>query len=185
MSVETRWSQHIRDSQRQNLKNRPLYAAMRKYGIGNFSVETVEECDNPNERECYWIKHYNSFHLGYNATLGGEGSEKINKEELYQIWLKNNKCTIKELSQITHHDAHHLSRILKDMGKEIISGQEVAKVKQGKPVIQLSLDGNIIHTFSSIAEAEVSLEVPKGSSHISKVCNGKRKTYHGYKWKWQ
>ena len=34
----------------------------------------VEETENLNEREKYWINYYNSYHNGYNATFGGEGS---------------------------------------------------------------------------------------------------------------
>jgi hypothetical protein len=46
---------------------------MRKYGIENFFVEKIEECeeDRLDEREIYWIQKYNSFNDGYNSTLGG------------------------------------------------------------------------------------------------------------------
>lgn len=51
-----------------------IYQALRKYGIGNFKVEVLEECDADvlNEREIYWIQYYDSFKNGYNATLGGD-----------------------------------------------------------------------------------------------------------------
>ena len=42
-SIEKRWAEHKKDSQK-DLKNRPLYRAMNKYGIENFSIEIVEEC---------------------------------------------------------------------------------------------------------------------------------------------
>lgn len=32
----------------------------------------IEETDNPNEREKYWINYYNSFNDGYNATKVGK-----------------------------------------------------------------------------------------------------------------
>ena len=52
---------------------------MRKYGTDCFQIELVEECsrDVTEEREKYWIKHYNSFGDGYNATLGGDGRTYI------------------------------------------------------------------------------------------------------------
>ena len=58
-------------------KNRPLYRAFQKYGIENFSIETIEETNNPNEREKYWIEYYGSFKNGYNATIGGDGKPYI------------------------------------------------------------------------------------------------------------
>lgn len=53
----------------------PLHRAIRKYGLDNFFMETVEECleEQLNEREIYWIKYYNSTDktLGYNILTGG------------------------------------------------------------------------------------------------------------------
>ena len=36
---------------------------MRKYGIDNFSIQKIEEVPDEklNEREQYWIEHYDSF----------------------------------------------------------------------------------------------------------------------------
>ena len=44
---------------------------MRKYGLENFTFEVLEECDAAalNERELYWIRKYDSYNNGYNATL--------------------------------------------------------------------------------------------------------------------
>lgn len=48
--------------------NSPLSRAFRKYGIENFTFEVVEECnrDELNDKERYWINHYDSFYNGYN-----------------------------------------------------------------------------------------------------------------------
>lgn len=70
-SIEKRFRQHCKDSQRQQCSKRPLYNAMKKYGIQHFSIELIEETNNPEEREKFWIKQYNSYKNGYNATLGG------------------------------------------------------------------------------------------------------------------
>lgn len=51
-----------------------------------------------------------------------------------------------------------------------------------KPVKQLSLDGNIIKTFSMINEA--ARETGVNSTQISRVCKGKNKTAGGYKWEY-
>lgn len=50
-----------------------LYKAFSKYGIGNFSFEVIEETEDYNEREKYWIKYYNCLvPNGYNMNEGGK-----------------------------------------------------------------------------------------------------------------
>ena len=54
--------------------NKAFYQALRKYGKDNFSFEVLEECaiEQLNEREKFWIQHFNSYNNGYNETLGGD-----------------------------------------------------------------------------------------------------------------
>lgn len=52
-----------------------LNAAIRKYGRDAFEVERLETCERENldEREQYYIQHYNSMYPnGYNLTRGGK-----------------------------------------------------------------------------------------------------------------
>ena len=79
-SNDSRWKQHLAASLK--LENPlPLYRAMRKYGIDNFSYEVLEEIPltkgpkHLNEREIHWIKQMKSFisENGYNVTRGGQG----------------------------------------------------------------------------------------------------------------
>lgn len=62
---------------------RHLYASIRKYGQENFVFEVIEECndDSINEREEFWVSHYDSFNhfKGYNLTRGGEGTKGCDK----------------------------------------------------------------------------------------------------------
>jgi hypothetical protein len=55
--------------------------------------------------------------------------------------------------------------------------------KPKKPVIQYSLDNEIIKIWDSASEAGLFLN--KQSSSISSCCSGKRKTAYGYKWKYK
>ena len=76
-SIEKRFQEHKKDSSRDTGNIRPLYRAMNKYGYDCFFVELVEEVpiEHLSEREQFWIEYYNSYHNGYNATLGGDGKQ--------------------------------------------------------------------------------------------------------------
>ncbi len=50
-----------------------FHNAMRKYGRDNFVYGIIEETDELNDREIYWIDYYNTMNEGYNSTIGGEG----------------------------------------------------------------------------------------------------------------
>lgn len=88
--------QSIEDRYKEHLKNCSagvpyhLYNAMRKYGIENFYVEEIEECDNDvlSEREQYWIQYYDSFHNGYNMTIGGKGNSLYNYKDIVNKYLE-------------------------------------------------------------------------------------------------
>lgn len=52
-------------------------SVFRKYGKENFRCEIIEECKTQqslNEREVYWIEHFQSRNpsIGYNLAKGGE-----------------------------------------------------------------------------------------------------------------
>ena len=59
---------------------------MRKYGIEHFIIECIEETNNPNEREMYWINKKNTYHNGYNATLGGDGTKYIDEQQVINAY---------------------------------------------------------------------------------------------------
>ena len=49
--------------------------SIRKYGIENFNIELIEVCDVKviYEREKHFINQFNTFNIGLNSTIGGEG----------------------------------------------------------------------------------------------------------------
>lgn len=81
--ADQRWQEH-KYRAFENIKteeNKPLYYAMRKYGLSNFkfeviqdNIETFEQLD---KAEIYWIDYYNSFVNGYNQTFGGQRYHRI------------------------------------------------------------------------------------------------------------
>lgn len=154
---------------------------MNKYGIENFHIELIEETNNPEEREKYWIEQYGSFKYGYNATLGGDGTPYLDYELIYKTYLET-KSIIKT-SILCNCDRTTVRYILEiyNIGKEL---REKNKRENSKKAIA-RLDkktGEILEIFSSAKEAYN--KYPQTNKHIAAVCKGKRKSCGGYGWKY-
>ena len=78
INIKQRWKNHKKDAFWKDGPEYqyPLYRAIRKYGIDNFSFEVIEECttDLLNDKEIYYIALYksNDNSLGYNQNTGGQ-----------------------------------------------------------------------------------------------------------------
>ena len=181
-TIEKRFKTHCKEYKRARNEKRPLYDAMKKYGVENFIVEEVEKVDNAllGEREQYWISYYDTYHNGYNATKGGDGKRLLD----YDLIIKTYKevQNVRKTAELCHCDFHSVSKILKANNIEIKTSGEVL----GIPIDQYDLQGNFIQTFSSPCEAARAVaHGERGeASHISDVCKGKRKTAYKYIWKY-
>lgn len=84
VNIKNRWKRHRKTPYDPNDKSYdlPLYRAIRKYSLDNFSFEILEECniEELNEKEIYWIKYYNTTNEenGYNLKEGGEHCQPTN-----------------------------------------------------------------------------------------------------------
>lgn len=188
-SIEKRFKEHCSNMNRPIYEKRPLYAAMRKYGKENFHIELIEETNNPEEREMYWIEYYRSFKNGYNATLGGDGKKYID----YDLVI----ATYKELGFISktaeklNISSDAVSMILHSNNISVLTAQEAVSKANKKIINMYDLEGNFIKSFASATDAAkylvennlVNCQASTVRGHISSVCNGKRKTASGYKWK--
>ena len=79
VEISERFQQHKNCALRHD-NDYPLYTSMRKYGIENFYIETIDETNNREElgeKEKYYIALYNSTDIkyGYNQTAGGEQND--------------------------------------------------------------------------------------------------------------
>ena len=178
-TIEERFKQHCKDAFSKTKEKRPLYAAMRKYGIHNFQVELIEETDNPNEREIYWIEERQAFKYGYNATTGGDGRAYLNRELIIKTYSEVQN--IKKTSKICHCDEDSVRNILLNHHITIIPQQEINKKQFGKTIKQYSKQGELLNIFPTINEAAKS--IGKSTGHISQCANGKRKSAYGFIWK--
>lgn len=193
-TIEKRWKIHIKDStKRINSEKRPLYLAMNKYGIEHFHIEEIEQCDDElsSEREKYWISYYNSYTDGYNATLGGDGRNLYNHQEIAKLLIQGK--SVKDICEIIGCCSDIVSQVAKNYNINLaLYAQNRQKEKLSKMVAQYDKNMNYIQTFNSVADAARWLcecgIIPTLSSgvrtHIAEVCNGKRKTAYKSVWKY-
>jgi group I intron endonuclease len=102
-TVINRWLGHINASKS---SDKHLYCSMRKYGIENFLIETIDQTDDIKklgELERYYIKYYDSTNTekGYNMTRGGESNQldgnpraKLTEEDVIRIREIYNECQL-------------------------------------------------------------------------------------------
>jgi group I intron endonuclease len=74
-TLERRWKKHLSDFRK---KPYHLYFAMRKYGVENFTIETVQTASskeqlNGLEQRIIAALKANTPSIGYNMTIGGDG----------------------------------------------------------------------------------------------------------------
>lgn len=96
VNLQRRIREHKLVSRYNNPKNSEynfaLSRAIRKYGLNNFSFNIIEECkqEELDDKECYWIKYYNSYNDGYNETIGGKKGPNKPLFKIYQYDLFGN-----------------------------------------------------------------------------------------------
>jgi group I intron endonuclease len=74
-TIEKRFSEHVYRAKTCKYKSK-LYNSFKKYGINNFTIELIEECEINDiyNKEKHYINVYNTYIDGLNSTLGGEGT---------------------------------------------------------------------------------------------------------------
>ena len=193
LTIKERFQQHCNDRLRDECSSRPLYSAMNKYGIKNFQIEEIEECE-PNkasEREIYWINYYDTYRSGYNATLGGDGknlfdykaiASRLKEHPVSSDVAKEFNCSLDTIRTV----ARNYNIELKNKSKEKF-------IQRRKKVCQYDKDGmKFIQSFESVQLAaewisnntEATSPIRGIRSHIADVANHKRKTAYGYKWEY-
>ena len=186
-SIQKRFQEHIKDSQKVRYDKRPLYDAMNKYGIENFELTLVEnaEAELLDEREKYWIEYYDTYKNGYNATLGGEGKTLYDYDQLIEDYLSGS--LIKEVSQHFGCDVKVIQEALCSVN---INSQQNAR-KHTKKQLRCSDKKGFEKFFASRAEAAEWLmaegktkasDLDNVVAAIGRAANGKRKTAYGLEW---
>lgn len=160
---------------------------MSKYGVEHFHIELIEETDNPEERERFWIEEKGSFKNGYNATIGGDGRPYLDYDVLIATYLETRSYT--KTCELCNCDRSHLRRILKSRNIDTIPTPMAIKEQCGQCINQYDLNNNYIQTFATARDAARAMRPNSASlggvtSHITDVCKGKRKTAYNFIWKY-
>lgn len=148
-TVEFRWKQHIHKQDNCHFHN-----AIRKWGIGNFIVETLEKCDVDllNSREIFYIAKYDSYKSGYNSIIGGDGNRRLiftdsqydEIEGLYKSGFSSNK-----IATLFKVDKSTIVKILIQLGVKLRSNKLNINHQE---VLEIAEDYKSGHSLKSIAK---------------------------------
>ena len=127
-------SHHIHDYKNENNScyNTKFYSALRKYGLDAFEIEILELCptEELDKKENFYINKYDSFHHGYNSTLGGQNwSENIHSEEIEQ-----KRKETRELNQSLKGENHPRAKLTNEevlsIRQRYINGESSTQIYQ-------------------------------------------------------
>lgn len=207
---EIRWCGHISQIKKHPSTDK-IHNAMQKYGKNHFALEVIETCafnnlneliTRLNEKERYYIKLFDSYKNGYNATIGGRDNNDSQKRAVTQYDLYGKKIATFESIKELEKDFPNISSIYDScMGlckyaygyiwrykeddllkyplpndKEITSSIITEAAKQ--PIIQYTWSGEKIGIFENATEASEKTQIPRHL--IVSCCSGRIVRTHGY-----
>ena len=162
---------------------------MNKYGEEHFYIELIEECplENLSKKEIYWIGYYDTYHNGYNATLGGDGQVLYDYELIVQLYKEG--WTGKEIIAFLNCDQKVITNALRSAN--LNSYTNMAN-QFSKKVRAYDSNHKLIKEFNSESDAARWL-IQKGiaktdsiknvGNALGRVARGQRKT--AYKMYWE
>ena len=184
LAIQERFKQHCSDCFKSRCEKRPLYAAMRKYGIEHFNIVELEQTDKPEEREKYWIEKLGTFKNGYNTTIGGDGKHYLDYDLIISLYKELQNTIL--VAETINCSVDSVRNVLHSQNIDVIPSQVINRKKTSKIVKQYTKDTHeLINIFPSITAAGEALNLDQGRRHISECCNVKRKSAYGYYWEFE
>lgn len=196
-SFVQRWKEHVHNAMNGHVEM-PLYAAIRKHGADAFEHKILQECDNEDELDLIerkWIADLNTFNVGYNATLGGDGLRGYKHTDEMKKWMSLMRTGKPMPAGFGERSSKRQIGVPKPEGygdrrrgaKNPMAGKHHSKESrlkitqaQIKDVNQLSLSGEVIATYPSVIAASEITGV--GKTGISRACRYSHRSAGGYKW---
>lgn len=190
-TIDERWKEHKQDYKKDRCEKRPLYDAMQKYGIENFEIRELEYLKEGgkilSDREEYWIEQLDTYHNGYNATKGGDGSTLYDYNKIIEVYNKTQSIntTAKQIGC----DIKIVRKVL-DINNIDLDRRKLCN--KPKKVQQYSLTGELLNTFESCYQAgkylksiiDTSQSFEQLANSIGRCALGKRKTSYKYIWRY-
>ncbi len=171
-----------------------FYKAISTYGTDAFSweqIDTANSIDELAQKEQSYIVEYNSKEKGYNSSIGGELKKTVYQYKLDDGGLVGKHDCLENASNAINATKQDISRACLSVNNtyggyywsyELKEPFEPSKDCRKKEVYQLSLQGYLLASFSSVSEASRQTGISK--TCISRVCRGERKYSGGYIWKY-
>jgi group I intron endonuclease len=185
-AIEKRFKQHLSECNKDRCKNRPLYRAMQKHGKENFEVSLIEETDNPEEREIFWIAFYGSYSKGYNATAGGDGKSYVDYDQIESLYMESSaSITVKDIANRLGIDYGLCCKYIKSLGLNL---RKRSNIRTRKPVLLVETNQIFESTLAAgeYIKNKYDLKSPSDSCayKISLVCRKLRKSAFKHTWEY-
>lgn len=168
LTIEQRLRAHFSRARNDLTRKNALVQAMREKSRAEFKIEPLEVCpdrDMADERERYWIAHFNSrIPNGYNQTRGGD-NHGLSREEFQQRVSGQNHWTTRQ--SFTEETRAKMS--VAQYGANSNNHRACMCIETGE-------------TFPYVKAVE--RKYGFSASHIHSVCKGVRKRCGGYHWKY-
>ena len=208
-TVKRRYTEHLCCAASSEDTTSLLYRAMRKYGVDNFSVESLESVTSDsknglksilNDREIFYVASKNTYKPnGYNMTAGGyafaehiavpvvqvlSSGEIVASYESMQDAENALHIPYGSIKRALHSNSHYANGFFwyRNENNYYRVGSFIGEQRRGDitAVYQFSLSGEPIQSFDSFTEAEHKTGI--NHAKISAVCCGVRKSTGGYLW---
>lgn len=200
-SIDSRWKEHVRCSQR-NPKY-PIHCAIKKYSPRSFEFYVLQECNTKEEldiAEISWIKKINSRICGYNLAKGGAGVRGKglwnHTDEAKLAISRGNIGKVRSL-ELRKRISNSVRKSMTPTLKDLISKNTIKALsnpitrlkleknnysKTRKIVAQYSLNDELITTYDSATIAARLSGVNKGN--LCACARGCFKQAGGFRWKY-
>lgn len=190
--ISKRKSEHFNDLKNNRHSNQYLQNAWNKYGGENFELIIIEKCDlkDMDEREIYWIKHFNSMYNQYGYNIRSGGNNLFGSDNPF-YGRHHSKETIEKMKEtnIKRCNYQHSSEVMKN-------NQRWATVETLNPIIMIddeNMKAYLFYTLSSITrymikngKSKANPESPCSVRFVLAYQKDKSRpkaiTSYGYKW---
>lgn len=203
ININQRWLKHISELNNGYHHNDYLQKSWNKYGEECFKFYILEYCDKDelDEKETYYINHYNTTNrdYGYNLKSGGQFHNYVSDEVKTKI-SESNKKTYLNPQRRKVQSINALNQWANPKIKEKIIGsnngmygkhhtqetkKKISESKLGKPSSQRNTTPVFCIELNKKFDDAVTAakELSTWSGGILSVCRGERNTCGGYHWK--